>query len=86
MNTSFADRAYLTLKLSVLALLVGFTVILWKPKGASALDGCTDGCIQNFGYCRACSGDWTGTVGYFSHCVGTSCYYVCGFTECETGG
>lgn len=64
------------LKSLVLIALLVFTVGLFSP-GAIYAGGCEDKCAEAFGDCVECSGAWEGTNGEYSHCSGTSCYFVC---------
>lgn len=77
MSTSPKRKLFAALKGLVLVTLLVFTVGLFTP-GFLYAGGCEDACIEAFDDCKACSGAWEGTNGEYSHCSGTTCYYVCG--------
>jgi hypothetical protein len=68
------------LRIAAFIALLGVTFLV-VGGSASALD--CEGCFEEWGTCKECTlPGWEHTNAEFSHCIGSSCYYVCG-SDCE---
>jgi hypothetical protein len=81
MSESLQNTLARLVKGVVVAGLVALTVAVFSP-GFLVADDCESACLAHFKDCKKCDPPWEDYNGEFSHCEGTSCYYVCG-SLCE---